>query len=76
MRRLFGTDGIRGRANRHPMTIQTATDLGRALAWRLRSEGHRGRIVVGKDTRKSGYLFENALSAGILSMGGRVLDGP
>ena len=74
MRRLFGTDGIRGRANRHPMTIQTATDLGRALAWRLRSEGHRGRIVVGKDTRKSGYLFENALSAGILSMGGRVLE--
>lgn len=74
MRRLFGTDGIRGLANRHPMTVQTATDLGRALAWKLRSEGKRGRIVVGKDTRQSGYLFENALSAGILSMGGRILE--
>ncbi len=74
MRRLFGTDGIRGLANRHPMTVQTATDLGRALAWKLRDEGKRGRIVVGKDTRQSGYLFENALSAGILSMGGRILE--
>jgi phosphoglucosamine mutase len=56
------------------MTVRTATDLGQALAWRLRDQGKRGRIVVGKDTRTSGYLFENALSAGILSMGGRVLE--
>ena len=71
MRKLFGTDGIRGRANRHPMTVETATALGRALAARLLRAGRRGRVLIGKDTRLSGYVFESSLFAGVCSMGGR-----
>ncbi len=77
MRKLFGTDGIRGRANRSPMTVETATALGRALASRMRAHGRTGRVLVGKDTRLSGYMFETALAAGVCSQGGRVLlSGP
>jgi phosphoglucosamine mutase len=75
-RELFGTDGIRGKANQHPMTAEVALKLGRALGWMLH-EGHMGRsdkgrrqrIVVGKDTRLSGYMIEQAIAAGITSMG-------
>ncbi|MBK8480484.1 MAG: phosphoglucosamine mutase [Proteobacteria bacterium] len=69
MRKLFGTDGIRGVANVPPMTVETALDLGRAVAFLFRNDGHQRRIVVGKDTRRSCYMFETALAAGICSMG-------
>lgn len=69
MRKLFGTDGIRGVANVPPMTVETALDLGRAVAYLFRKDGHQRRIVVGKDTRRSCYMFETALAAGICSMG-------
>ena len=73
--RLFGTDGVRGKANVHPMTAETALALGQAVAhvFRSRREG-RHRIVIGKDTRLSGYLFEDALAAGISSMGVDVIQ--
>lgn len=72
---LFGTDGIRGPANRYPMTVEIALSLGQALAHlvnekRLGRPGSlRKRIVIGKDTRLSGYCFEQAIAAGICSMG-------
>jgi phosphoglucosamine mutase len=72
-RRLFGTDGVRGVANVHPMTAEMALRLGRALAWQVRSGNHRHRIVIGKDTRLSGYMLETAIAAGICSMGVDVL---
>lgn len=76
-RRLFGTDGVRGVANVHPMTAEMALQLGRALAWLVRSGPHRHRIVVGKDTRLSGYMLEQAIASGICSMGVDVmLSGP
>lgn len=76
-RKLFGTDGIRGVANQPPMTLETAIGLGRAVARLFGRPGHRGRILIGKDTRLSGYMFEQALSAGICSMGADVrLCGP
>jgi phosphoglucosamine mutase len=68
-RHLFGTDGVRGVANVHPMTAEMALQLGRALAWIVRSGPHRHRIVIGKDTRLSGYLLEQAIASGICSMG-------
>jgi phosphoglucosamine mutase len=69
--RLFGTDGIRGRANTYPMTPEMAVELGRALTAAI---GHgEPRIIVGKDTRLSGYMLETAFCAGICAMGGRVL---
>ena len=68
-RRLFGTDGVRGVANVHPMTAEMALGLGRALAYIVRSGPHRHRIVIGKDTRLSGYLLEQAIASGICSMG-------
>ncbi len=74
-KRIFGTDGVRGRANIEPVTAETALKLGRAAAHVFRSLDRlpRGRerqkIVIGKDTRLSGYMLENALSSGILSMG-------
>lgn len=73
---LFGTDGIRGVANRHPMTSEMSLKLGKALTYILRqqkTDSKGPRIVVGKDTRLSGYMFEQALSAGIASMGADVL---
>jgi phosphoglucosamine mutase len=77
-RSMFGTDGIRGEANVHPMTADVALRLGRALGSRLRGPmGHRTKVVVGKDTRLSGYLIETALTAGLLSSGAEVhLLGP
>ena len=74
MGKLFGTDGIRGVANQHPMTAEMALAVGRATAYVLKRE-HKGfnRIVIGKDTRLSGYMLENALTAGICSMGVDVL---
>jgi phosphoglucosamine mutase len=73
-RRLFGTDGIRGRAGAEPMTPELALQLGRAIAYVARHGRSRSpRIVIGKDTRLSGYMLETALAAGICAMGGRVL---
>ncbi|HEX7124852.1 MAG TPA: phosphoglucosamine mutase [Thermodesulfobacteriota bacterium] len=73
MRNLFGTDGVRGIANEPPMTAEVALALGRAAAHVFRRGPGRHRIVIGKDTRLSGYMFEMALSAGICSMGVDVL---
>ncbi|MEO5346656.1 MAG: phosphoglucosamine mutase [Magnetococcus sp. YQC-9] len=68
--RLFGTDGVRGLANVHPMTAETALRLGQAAGQVLRRPDHRGgTVVIGKDTRLSGYLFESALRAGFNSVG-------
>jgi phosphoglucosamine mutase len=76
-RKLFGTDGVRGIANVEPMTSETATRLGMAVAARLRRTGRHTRIVIGKDTRLSGYMFETALATGITAMGADVwLTGP
>jgi phosphoglucosamine mutase len=76
-RKLFGTDGVRGVANVEPMTCETVARLGMAVAARLRQTGRHARIVIGKDTRLSGYMFESALAAGIVSMGADVwLTGP
>jgi phosphoglucosamine mutase len=68
-RKLFGTDGVRGVANVYPMTAEVALQLGRALAYVIKYGPGRHRIVVGKDTRISGYLLEYATVAGICSMG-------
>ncbi len=74
-KRIFGTDGVRGRANIEPVTAETALKLGRAAAHVFRNRVGvarnrvRFRIVIGKDTRLSGYMMENALSSGVLSMG-------
>ncbi|KAB0664777.1 phosphoglucosamine mutase [Oryzomonas japonica] len=74
MKKLFGTDGVRGVANIYPMTSEIAMQLGRAAAYIFKSAGkRRHRIVIGKDTRLSGYMLENALVAGICSMGVDVL---
>ena len=73
MKKLFGTDGVRGVANVHPMTTEMAMQLGRAAAYVFRNGHKRHRIVIGKDTRLSGYMIENALVAGICSMGVDVL---
>src|SRR3569623_1931060 len=76
-RTLFGTDGMRGVANIEPMTGETVMRLGMAIAARLRQPGRHTRIAIGKDTRLSGYMFESALAAGIVSMGADVwLTGP
>jgi phosphoglucosamine mutase len=72
-RKLFGTDGVRGIANVHPMTAEVALALGRAAAHVFKRRGGRHRIVIGKDTRLSGYMLEMALSSGICSMGVDVL---
>ncbi|RJP24660.1 MAG: phosphoglucosamine mutase [Candidatus Abyssobacteria bacterium SURF_5] len=69
MRKLFGTDGIRGVANVEPMTCETALKLGRAAGHVFQENDRRHRIVIGKDTRLSGYMIESALVAGICSMG-------
>jgi phosphoglucosamine mutase len=72
-RKLFGTDGIRGVANRDPMTAEVALRLGQAVAQRFRHPSRPGRIVIGKDTRLSGYMLESALQAGIVSAGADVM---
>jgi len=68
-RKLFGTDGVRGRANTPPMTAELAMQLGAALAHFIQNGGHRHRVVIGKDTRLSCYMLEQALASGIMSMG-------
>jgi len=68
-KRLFGTDGVRGIANIEPMTSEMALQLGRAIAYVFKKENRRHRIVIGKDTRLSGYMLESAMMAGICSMG-------
>jgi phosphoglucosamine mutase len=72
-RKLFGTDGIRGVANVHPMTGEMMLQLGRALAHIIKKGQHRHRVVIGKDTRLSGYMLETALASGLCSMGVDVL---
>jgi len=69
MRRLFGTDGIRGVANVYPMTGEVAMQVGRGVAYVFRSKHRRNKILIGKDTRLSGYMLENAIASGICSMG-------
>jgi Phosphomannomutase len=67
--RVFGTDGVRGKANHYPMNVETALSLGRAVGKILRRNSKRCRVVIGKDTRLSCYMFESALIAGFCSMG-------
>lgn len=77
MRKLFGTDGVRGQANRYPLTPEVALKLGMALVTVLKPQGKKLKIVIGKDTRISGYMLETALSSGICAMGSDVyLVGP
>ena len=71
--KLFGTDGMRGVANVEPITSETALKLGRAAAYVFKTRPGRHRIVIGKDTRLSGYMIESALISGICSMGIDVL---
>ncbi len=72
-RTLFGTDGIRGTANSDPMTAETALKVAMATAAQFRNGDHRHQVVIGKDTRLSGYMFETALTSGFVSMGMDVL---
>ena len=73
-RKLFGTDGVRGRANSHPMTTEIALKLGAAAGRYFRRDGKTmHRVVIGKDTRLSGYMLETALTAGFTSTGMNVL---
>jgi len=81
MGKLFGTDGIRGEANRYPMDAAIAFSVGQAVANLFKKAEHRTRVVIGKDTRISGYMLESSLEAGVSSMGGisylvRVLPTP
>lgn len=73
MGRLFGTDGLRGRANVYPMTVEVALRLGLAAGIRFRRNTHEHRVVIGKDTRLSGYMFESALTAGLCAAGMHVI---
>jgi len=74
MTKLFGTDGVRGQANKFPMTAEMALKLGAAAGKYFRTDGlNRHRVVIGKDTRLSGYMIENALTAGLTSTGMNVL---
>ncbi len=74
MRKLFGTDGIRGVANEHPMTPELALSLGRAVSLVAgRGKKHAPRVLVGKDTRLSGYMIETAIASGVCAGGGRVM---
>lgn len=68
-KKIFGTDGVRGRANRYPMTVETALALGRAAGMIFHKHNGKHRVVIGKDTRLSCYMFENALISGLCSMG-------
>ncbi len=70
MGKLFGTDGIRGEANRYPMDAMTAFAVGQAVTLALKKSQHTTRVIIGKDTRRSGYMLESALESGVTSMGG------
>lgn len=72
-KKLFGTDGIRGRANSHPITPEIALQLGRAAGYFFKNGGKHHTIVIGKDTRLSGYMLETALASGISSVGVNVM---
>ena len=74
MNKLFGTDGIRGIANEYPMTTEVALNVGRAIAYLSKKKGHAPRIIIGKDTRLSGDMFESAIISGICSMGVNVIS--
>ena len=77
MGKLFGTDGIRGVANSEPMTSETALKVGQAVGYLFRRKDNHSRIIIGKDTRLSGYMIENAIASGITSMGtDAILVGP
>ena len=74
-RKFFGTDGVRGRVGEHPMTVDFALQLASAAARVLAPEG--GSVLIGKDTRLSGYMFESALEAGFVAAGvDALLAGP
>ena len=76
-RKLFGTDGIRGTANAEPMTAETALKVAMAAGACFRRGDHRHLVVIGKDTRLSGYMLEPALTAGFIAMGmDVVMSGP
>ena len=78
-RKLFGTDGIRGKANVYPMTGEIAFSLGRAVTsyFQKQTRSKKPLIIIGKDTRLSCYMLEQAFSAGVCSQGGRaILTGP
>src|SRR5688572_19043868 len=68
-RKFFGTDGIRGRTNVAPMTAETALRVGQAAGMHFLRGDHRHRVVIGKDTRLSGYMMESAMVAGFTSVG-------
>ncbi|HVY12800.1 MAG TPA: phosphoglucosamine mutase, partial [Alphaproteobacteria bacterium] len=68
-RKFFGTDGVRGKVNSEPMTAATMLKLAQAAAIHFRRGDHRHRVVIGKDTRLSGYMIEPALTSGFVSMG-------
>ena len=70
MRKLFGTDGIRGEANRYPMDAAMAFAVGQAVTHLMKRPEHAPQVVIGRDTRISGYMLESALVSGITSMGG------
>jgi len=76
-RKLFGTDGIRGEANVFPMLPEIALQVGRAIGYLFKNSVHSSKVLIGKDTRLSGYIFESALVAGLCSMGiSTLLIGP
>ena len=72
-RKLFGTDGIRGLANAEPMTAEIAQQVGMAAGLQFTREDGVHRVIVGKDTRRSGYMLENALTSGFLAVGMEVV---
>ena len=69
MKQYFGTDGVRGRANQHPMTPEVALKLGRAIGSFVRQGDRRHMVVIGKDTRLSGYMIEHAMVGGLTATG-------
>ncbi|UCF84521.1 MAG: phosphoglucosamine mutase [Desulfobacteraceae bacterium] len=70
MGKLFGTDGVRGEANRYPMNAEIAFAIGQAVVYIMKNARSHPRVVIGKDTRISGYMLESSLESGITSMGG------
>ncbi len=70
MGKLFGTDGIRGEANRYPLDAATALAVGQAVTLILRKSGRTPLVLIGRDTRLSGHMLESAFAAGVMSMGG------